>query len=379
MAIIDVVKWNASDNIYAWKFPSEELSTWTQLIVSESQEAMLLKNGKMVGPFLPGRYTLSTENFPILTKILKMPFGGRTPFSAEIWFVNKTIPLDVKWGTPDAIQVLDPLYKVMLPIRANGQYGVQIEDTRMFLTKLVGTGTTPSFDRERLVSYFRGAIVTRAKDLIAKIILDQNISILQINSRLNEISDAMMQQLAEDFGEFGLKTKSFFVNSISTQDDDPTVQKLKAALAKRAEMNIIGFSYQQERSFDSLQSAAQNDGGGNSNSMGAMIGLGVGAAVGGAFGQVMTGISQNIQATPIICPKCNHQNEHTSKFCVQCGNSLIVERSQGIMCAKCGIKSIVASKFCANCGNTLTDCCTKCGKTLQVGAKFCASCGHQQQ
>ncbi len=116
-----------------------------------------------------------------------------------------------------------------------------------------------AFDREKLVSYFRGVIVTKAKDAIAKIILQQNVSILQVASRLNEISESLKLQLAPDLEEFGLKVVNFYVSSISTPEDDPAVQKMKAALAKRAEMNIVGFSYQQERQFDVLQTAAGND------------------------------------------------------------------------------------------------------------------------
>lgn len=67
MAVIDLVKWNGSPNILAWKFPSEELSTWTQLIVNETQEAYLVKGGVYQGPFGAGRHTLSTENIPLLS------------------------------------------------------------------------------------------------------------------------------------------------------------------------------------------------------------------------------------------------------------------------------------------------------------------------
>lgn len=379
MAIIDVVKWNAADNLYAWKFPSEELSTWTQLIVSESQEAVLLKGGQMLGPFGPGRHTLSTENIPLLSSIFSIPFGGRSPFTAEVWFVNKAIPLDVKWGTAEPIQVLDPLYQVMLPVRSNGQYGVQIEDAKKFLTTLVGT--MPAFDREKLVSYFRGVIVTRAKDAIAKIILQQNVSILQVASRLNEISEALKQQLTPDLEKFGLKVINFYVSSISTPEDDPAVQKMKAALAKRAEMNIVGFSYQQERQFDVLQTAAGNEGSDSSTLMGAGIGLGMGVAMGGALNQSMGNVAQAMQPTSLACQKCNTQNPAGARFCAGCGNQFNAPPAQTatVKCGKCSAESPQGAKFCSGCGQKLAAFCVKCGQELTPGAKFCASCGQQQQ
>jgi hypothetical protein len=99
MAVVDFVKWNGNPSILAWKFPSEDLSTWTQLIVNETQEAYVVKEGVYQGPFGAGRHTLSTENIPLLRELMKLPFGGNSPFTAEVWFVNKAIPLDLKWGT----------------------------------------------------------------------------------------------------------------------------------------------------------------------------------------------------------------------------------------------------------------------------------------
>ena len=148
MSAIDLVKWNGSPSLLAWKFPSEELSTWTQLIVNESQDAYVVRGGVYEGPFGAGRHTLSTENLPLLRSLIGIPFGGSSPFSAEVWYVNRVTNLDVRWGTPDPIQLLDPRYGIMVPVRAFGQYGIRIVDSKKFLLKLVGT--LPGFDADTL-------------------------------------------------------------------------------------------------------------------------------------------------------------------------------------------------------------------------------------
>jgi membrane protease subunit (stomatin/prohibitin family) len=130
MAIVEVVKYDGTPDVFAWKYPNCELGTWTQLIVNESQEAILLKGGKVCDVFRAGRHTLSTDNLPILSKVVNLPFGGRSPFSAEVWFINRAFSLDVKWGTPTPIQLQDPKYKVFIPVRAFGQFGVQIQDAQ---------------------------------------------------------------------------------------------------------------------------------------------------------------------------------------------------------------------------------------------------------
>ena len=137
MKLIDVVKWDGGPNVFAYRFPETELNTKAQLIVTESQEAVLLKEGVYYGPYGPGRHVLDTKNVPFLTKTMAALFtAGRSPFTAEVWFVQKAIPLDLKWGTVTPIPIEDPQYHIMLPVRAFGQYGLQVINAKKFLTKL---------------------------------------------------------------------------------------------------------------------------------------------------------------------------------------------------------------------------------------------------
>jgi len=300
VAIIDVVKWNAPADELAWKYPSEELSTWTQLIVGESQEAVLVSGGQMEGPFAAGRHTLATENLPVLSKFLRLPFG-RSPFTAEVWYVNRTVPLDIAWNINVPIQVEDPRYGVMLPIIASGQYGATVSHTRKFLKKFVGT--LPGFHRSQLQDYLRGILITRVKSLLAKEIVKNKISILEISAHLNELSDALQQQIVPELSDYGIEITAFFVNTITAPEDDSAVQQMKQALANRATRAIEGYSYQQERSFDALETAAGNEGEAGSLmglGIGAGLGLGAGAAMGGMMSQAAGQMS--IASPPSVAP-----------------------------------------------------------------------------
>lgn len=299
MAVIDLVKWNGTPNLLAWKFPSEDLSTWTQLIVSETQEAFLVHGGVYQGPFGAGRHTLSTENLPLLRTILGLPFGGKSPFSAEVWFVNKLVNLNVKWGTPDPIQLQDPKFHMMVPIRAFGQYGVKIDNSKQFLLKLVGT--VKGFDTDALAEYFRGVFITKIKTEIANSIITRGQSVLEIATQLDEISSVLKTTLAAEMGQYGVKLEQFNISSINLPEDDPAVQTLKSALAKRAEMQIVGFNYQQERSFDVLETAAGNEGSAG-GVMGAGIGLGMGIGAGAPIGNSMASLAANIQTQQATSP-----------------------------------------------------------------------------
>lgn len=393
MAVIDLVKWDysnrATDQVYAWRYPSEELSTWTQLIVSESQEAVLMKEGQMIGPFTAGRHTLDTKNIPLIGQLFKIPFGNRSPFTAEVWFVNRAMPLDVKWGTSTPIQLLDPKYQVMLPVRAFGQYGVRIEDTRKFLTKLVGT--MPSFDRTQMISYFRGIMLQRIKSSVAKKIVSEKISMLVIAAHMNEIAISLEQDISPELETFGVKLINFSINSINTPEEDPAVIRLKESLADRADMDIKGYSYQQMRSFDTMETAAGNEGSASSGIMGAGMGLGLGFGLGGAMGGTMGQMAQHLGGMHIgiqphqggtNCTKCQNFVLPGVRFCGVCGNDMQLRAEVAAVgvsqtaspCDKCGAQLSKGAKFCPKCGDAVF-ACPGCGADNAQDAKKCCRCG----
>lgn len=406
MAIIDLVKWNGNPNILAWKFPSEELSTWTQLIVNETQEAYLVKGGVYQGPFGAGRHTLTTENIPLLSSLIDIPFGGKSPFTAEVWYINRVTNLDVRWGTPDAIQLLDPKYRIIVPVRAFGQYGIKITDPKKFLLKLVGT--LPGFDTDTLADYFKGALTTKIKSQIAAAIIKNGKSVLEISADLETLSNILKESLAPEMDEYGVGLSQFNIHSINVPEDDPAFQTLSDALAARAQMDQMGTNYQQMRSFDVMETAAGNEGSAG-NIMGAGLGMGMGVAMGGpmggAFAQMMPNMQPGATQSTVMCPKCNTPNPQGTRFCGGCGGALAAPAAepspQGITCDKCSTAIPKGSKFCPNCADQVNTCpacgednpegavtcrrcnkpmpvnCSKCKASIPAGAKFCPECGNK--
>jgi membrane protease subunit (stomatin/prohibitin family) len=373
MAIIEVVKYSGSPDIFAWKFPNSELGTWTQVIVNESQEAVLYKGGQALDLFGPGRHTLETANIPLLSKLINLPFGGKSPFSAEVWYINKVSSLDVKWGTPTPIQLQDPKYNVFVPLRAFGQFGIRISDSKTFLKKLVGT--LPSFTSADVIKYFRGAYLTQVKDDISGYLIKKKISVLEINAYISEISDSLRKSILPVFSDFGIELINFFVNDISVPEEDSAVIKLKDALSKKAEMDIIGYSYTQERSFDTLEGAAKNQGSSSSQIMGAGLGLGMGLGIGNSFGGAFGDMGKSINTSQTKeCPNCHKQIGIEYKFCPACGKDTNIVEKQNV-CTKCGASNRIGLKFCGECGQKLFKTCLKCGEVVEDKQKFCPHCG----
>jgi membrane protease subunit (stomatin/prohibitin family) len=372
MAIVEVVKYNGSPDVFAWKYPNSELGTWTQVIVNESQEAVLYKGGQSLDLLGAGRHTLDTANIPILSKLVNLPFGGRSPFSAEVWYINKVNSLDIKWGTSTPIQLQDPKYNVFIPIRAFGQFGIRISDSKVFLQKLVGT--LPSFTTQDILKYFRGLYLTKVKDSIASYLIKKKISVLEINAYINEISESLKDDINPTLTNFGIELINFYVNDISVPEEDTAVIKLKDALAKKAEMDIIGYNYTQERSFDTLEGAATNTGTGSAQFMGAGMGLGMGLGIGRNVGGSFNEIGKSIDTSPAKeCPHCHKNVGAEFKFCPYCGKDTTPTNNKN--CPKCGKENPLGMKFCGSCGSVLTKICPKCSTAVEDGQKFCFNCG----
>lgn len=384
MAVVDVVKYNGTPDVFAWKYPSEELSTWTQLIVNESQEAILFKGGKALDVFQSGRHTLETANIPLLNNIINLPFGGRSPFTAEVWYINKISSLDIKWGTASPIQLQDPKYSVFVPVRAFGQFGISVENSKQFLIKLVGT--LPEFNKTNIVKYFRGLYLTKVKDAVSSYLISKQISILEINAYLEEISEYLKEKMQPVLKEYGINLINFYVNDISVPEDDTAVMTLKDALAKKAEMNIIGYNYQQERSFDTLEEAAKNTGSAG-DIMGTGLGLGMGMAMGGTMGGEFSSISKNINTKAVetkTCPSCGASIPKDKRFCSDCGYDTAAQKDENkkkesdtIKCSNCGFEYPNAVKFCPQCGDKYNPC-PRCGADRAEGAEVCSNCGYTE-
>lgn len=289
--VIDRIKYDGPANELIWKFPYDNLSIGAQLIVNESQEAIFYKGGKALDSFGPGTHTISTANIPLLQKLINLPFGGKTPFSAEVWFINKTIKRDLKWGTKTPMKLRDPLYGFIIPVRAYGEYGIQINDARCFMTQIVGTLHTA--DIQTIQQHFTSLIITKVTDTISKYIVQQKVSVVDIPAQVDEISKTCKDRISEEFDKYGILITNFYAESINYPEDHPQVEQINQAQANKLQRDIEGYTYQQERSFDVMDSAAQNEGN-SGNLMGAGMGLGMGLGIGGTMGNQMGSIGEQL-------------------------------------------------------------------------------------
>ena len=238
--------------------------------------------------FGPGTHTLSTGNLPILNKLVNLPFGGKTPFSAEIYYINKTVNMDMNWGTSNPIPLEDPKYGLILNVGARGQYGITITDSRLFVSKMIGAIPNGSMANHMFVMrYFNGLINSKIKTVTAEYMIKEKISFLEITSYLTELSDAFKEKLDDEFERFGMELTHFYCVSIAPKPDDyKKLQGYKEELALGADF------YKTRRSFDIMEKMADNPSSGGMANAG--IGLGMGLGVAGQVGNIFTGVGQTV-------------------------------------------------------------------------------------
>lgn len=352
MNIIDRVKYDGPSDVFAWRWPHDSLVLGTQVIVNQAQEALFFKNGQALDLFGPGRHTLKTANIPLLEHIVNLPFDNQSPFAAEIYYINKAVNMDMKWGTREPIPILEPVYNVFLPVRAFGQFAIKIKDSKKFVTSLVGT--VQEFDQQQVLDYFRGHLMTRIKDYISEKVIKDKISLLQISAYLNEFSEALEHDIKDEFERFGIEVVNFYLSSINIPQDDTSVIKLKEMLAKKAEFDLYGQDYDKVKMFDVAEKAAANEGQG-------VAGAGVGMGVGMGIGQQMSNMSAGLMDQQ---PSNKAALQNSGPACISCAQPLPAKAK---FCPDCGTEQKTAAKFCF-----------ECGTEKSPNAKFCSSCGVKQ-
>lgn len=304
--ILDIIEYEGDnqlegDNIVVvHKHKSTDFNTHSQLIVRESQEALLFLNGQALDLFGSGKHTLHTQNIPLLNKIYRLPTGGVSPFKCEVYFINKVEQMAISWGM-GGVNYPDPTNNDHeFVIGARGELSIRISDSRKLILKLVGT--KHELTQGQLMSYFKVPIVTHIKTMLPRLLRQMGLSIFDVESDLAHLSEVLKEKVSEEMGDYGITLEKFWVEGIKKPETDETYIQLnkqrgqKVILINQGELDMqkadndrrarnieytgemqrrqmdidikryeqeqLGFTYEEERKYNFLDKLAQNEGGG---------------------------------------------------------------------------------------------------------------------
>ena len=435
--IAEIIKYEGDNSTFIWKHPCEDFNSLTQLIVHESQEAIFFMNGQALDLFGPGRHTLETQNVPKLGKFLKRATGGDSPFHCEVYFINKTVQMAIKWGTDSKIRFIEPSLGIPLELGACGELNLEVSDSRKLLLKLVGTmngiawGDSGAGFTKSVQNCFRPLVSTAVKTHLPATIKAQNMNVLEIDENLELLSEVLSRSIAPGFEEYGLSIPQFYITNIALPENDPNFRRLRelhtvslqtkmiqaealvqsaqadaeAAVAaaqrkatlerettetevarRAAEREVI--RAQAEAQATKLAGIAEAEvmaaqGYTQKDVLAAEVqkayaeGIGnmtINGAGGGVAGD-MIGLGVGMAAAGAIAPQLGDMLGAMNPAAATAAEA--TEK-----CAKCGTQLPANANFCLNCGEQVasdasdTVTCPACGKLVAKG-KFCPECGYQ--
>lgn len=428
--LASIIKYEGDNETLVWKHPIEDFNFGSQLIVHESQEAIFFRDGQALDLFGAGRYTLQTQQLPLLEKIYKLPTDTEGTFHSEVYFVNLATQMGVKWGTDSKVRLFDPASGLHIEIGASGEFNIRVTDSRKLLLKVVGT--TGGLGQEQLLGigngkgFFRSMVMTQVKSYLAQTIKENAINILEIDEHLMALSGALRERINAALDEYGLTMPEFYVSRIVTPDDDPNFRRMKEQYAEQyllvrqegirkaeaeaaadrkaveaqtaARMKIIGaqgeaeaLKIQKQAEAEAYRMQAEAEAAEmrmkgytyqqeTSRQVGLEAmknGLGGGANAAGALGD-LAGLGVSLGAMGSVIGMTKDALSPMTQDAAQMGAAVGAAVAGGWDCPACGHKNITTN-FCPDCGGKKPEAktgwdCAQCG-TKNIQSKFCPNCG----
>ena len=428
--LASIIKYEGDNETLVWKHPIEDFNFGSQLIVHESQEAIFFRDGQALDLFGAGRYTLQTQQLPLLEKLYKLPTDTEGTFHSEVYFVNLATQMGIKWGTDSKVRLFDPASGLHIEIGASGEFNIRVTDSRKLLLKVVGT--TGGLGQEQLLGigngkgFFRSMVMTQVKSYLAQTIKENTINILEIDEHLMALSGALRERINAALDEYGLTMPEFYVSRIVTPDDDPNFRRMKEQYAEQyllvrqenirkaeaeaaadrkaveaqtaARMKIIGaqgeaeaLKIQKQAEAEAYRMQAEAEAAemrmkgytyqqetSRQVGMEAMKnGLGGGANAAGALGD-LAGLGVSLGAMGSVIGMTKDALNPMTQDAAQMGAAVGSAVAGGWDCPVCGHKNITTN-FCPDCGGKKPEAktgwdCAQCG-TKNIQSRFCPNCG----
>lgn len=428
--LASIIKYEGDNETLVWKHPIEDFNFGSQLIVHESQEAIFFRDGQALDLFGAGRYTLQTQQLPLLEKIYKLPTDTEGTFHSEVYFVNLATQMGIKWGTDSKVRLFDPASGLHIEIGASGEFNIRVTNSRKLLLKVVGT--TGGLGQEQLLGigngkgFFRSMVMTQVKSYLAQTIKENAINILEIDEHLMALSGALRERINAALDEYGLTMPEFYVSRIVTPDDDPNFRRMKEQYAEQyllvrqenirkaeaeaaadrkaveaqtaARMKIIGaqgeaeaLKIQKQAEAEAYRMQAEAEAAEmrmkgytyqqeTSRQVGLEAmknGLGGGANGAGALGD-LAGLGVSLGAMGSVIGMTKDALNPMTQDAAQMGAAVGAAVAGGWDCPVCGHKNITTN-FCPDCGGKKPEAktgwdCAQCG-TKNIQSKFCPNCG----
>ena len=308
MPLMDVIKYEGGNDILVWKHPCEDFNNNSKLIVSPTQEAVVVMNGEWILYDKAGEYLLENDNVPVVHKLKEFFTGGMPLNQYEVYYINKVFAMPAYWGTPQPWKIQDPQLQVPFNMTASGSYFVRVADSVSFLQNIIGTST--SFTTRSITNYFMDLLLQNAKTCISKYLSEKKIMFTQLNEHLPELSHIIQQAVEPIFEKRGLSIEDFSISHLDVIEDE---------VFEEARKVMLDFYKKDSKNGDSAGD-----------------------------------VSFTVVDGTIKCPGCGRQISSASNACKYCGTK-IAAKVPKITCPHCGSSIDADSIYCSVCSERVQE------------------------
>lgn len=227
--------------VWKWRPEGQDVNSTTRENSIRFGSSLRVKDGEVavfvykqkdgtVQDYIEGPYdeTIKTANFPILSSIIGLAYGGDSPFQAEIYFINLARNIQVRFTIP-YFDVFDPRFlDFAVPMAVHGSITFNITDYKAFikLNRMI------NFSLEDFNKQLKDTVTKYVKSFVSNAPQDNGIPVLQIERKITEISDLLQERLSKELAEdFGVNVKRVDINRIDPDKESEGYMELRHVTA----------------------------------------------------------------------------------------------------------------------------------------------------
>jgi len=355
-------------NTFIWKHPSSTFDLPAELIVIESDIAVICLHNKILYTFHPGTHQLTKEFVAFSDESLNY----------QLIFINNIVHQDIKWGTPSKINYCDPESGIYVNIGASGKFSIRVNATERFINHFAEIANTKSgvlsFDNNEItpmLNKFKHLVIKGVRNNLVKIIRENVICILQLDEYLDKVSRILKNNINNELSEYGLVMPEFFIETIQTPDDDPQFRELQKQQASqyldvhraevRARVSHIDTTAKEERGLTEAKVMLEKNKASLFENPEKLI----------ITGDLILNNSGIIAKNDAIVNRSNVSSEKEDGNNAICKSSIIAKDD-----AIVNRSNVSVGVEESHSGNTF---CISCGAKIPNVAVFCPSCGKKQE
>ncbi len=199
----NIITFNGSNEKLLSRYVVKDLSLKPALIVPETHNAILIKDGQMLQTLSSGKYQL-TDFLDVKTEL---------DSNIEILFMSKTAKLKLLWGTANKLLMFDEGAGDNYHLGLSGDFEVQVGDPRKCYLYLVGVSDDLTSDalQERLMSN----VVSVVETVIVDYVNENKIPFNKISTYKKDMSQKVLTALSHKLmSEYGIAVFSFNIANI---------------------------------------------------------------------------------------------------------------------------------------------------------------------